>query len=377
MKEYKNNLKYPFSSIVGQELMKIALILNLIDSKIGGVLIRGERGTSKSTAVRALPSILPTQDVVSDCIFSCNPNKPDELCDLCSSNIDSLKSTTKKVEIIELPVSATEDMLVGSINIGEAIKHGKKKFEPGILAAANRNILYVDEVNLLNNHLVDSLLDVAAMGVNVVKREGVSYIHPSKFVLIGTMNPEEGDLRPQLLDRFGLSVEVKGITDVNKRLEIINRRSSFDNDPKNFLAKWIEEDKKIAKKIDNAKKMLPFVKISKSLLSTIIQICIDYGVEGHRGDIAMVKTAKALAAYNQRNEVLIEDIELAAELVLPHRVKKSPFSNDTFNKEKIKESIKNTEEEYSNKNKDDSLNNLENKLNSSLTTHFKSSKPFF
>lgn len=191
------------------------------------------------------------------------------------------------------------------------------------------------------------------------------------------MNPEEGDLRPQLLDRFGLSVEVKGITDVNKRLEIINRRSSFDNDPKNFLAKWIEEDKKIAKKIDNAKKMLPFVKISKSLLSTIIQICIDYGVEGHRGDIAMVKTAKALAAYNQRNEVLIEDIELAAELVLPHRVKKSPFSNDTFNKEKIKESIKNTEEEYSNKNKDDSLNNLENKLNSSLTTHFKSSKPFF
>lgn len=377
MIKYENTLNYPFSAIVEQDLMKIALILNLIDSKIGGVLIKGERGTSKSTAVRALPSILPNRKVVSNCVFSCNPNNHDDLCELCASKKESLKSIDKKVEIVELPVSATEDMLVGSLNISEAIKHGKKKFEPGTLAAANRNILYVDEVNLLNDHLVDSLLDVAAMGVNVVKREGISYTHPSKFVLIGTMNPEEGDLRPQLLDRFGLSVEVKGISSIDKRLEIINRRTSFDNNPKKFLDKWISEDKKISNKIANAKKLLPYVNISKKLISMIIQICIDYGIEGHRGDITMVKTAKALAAYNQRNEVLLDDIKLSAELVLPHRIKKSSLSNDKFNKEKINESIEKFNEELSNGNMDNSLENFGNKIDSSLTTHFKSSEPFF
>ena len=246
MESYR--LIYPFAAIVGQEDMKKALILNIINPRLNGVLIRGEKGTAKSTAVRALADILPIREQIADCVFSCDPNDDSFWCEDCKQNFNKENGKIKreKMRVINLPVGATEDRVVGTLDIEYAIKEGEKKFEAGILAEANRNILYVDEVNLLDDHVVDVLLDAAAMGVNSIEREGISYIHPAKFVLIGTMNPEEGDLRPQLIDRFGLVVDVYGEKDSDLRVEVIKRRLSFENNSEEFIKKYENEQRKIA-----------------------------------------------------------------------------------------------------------------------------------
>ncbi len=338
----RNKTIYPFSAIVGQEKMKLALILNVINPKIGGVLLRGEKGTGKSITVRALANLLPEAETVAGCPFHCDPNKPKDLCDDCLSKAaqgKNLPVTQRSVTVVELPVGATEDRLVGTIDIEKAIKTGQKHFEPGILAEANRNILYIDEVNLLDDHLVDVLLDSAAMGVNYVEREGVSFCHPSQFILIGTMNPEEGELRPQLLDRFALSVEVKGIPYKEARAEIIRRRVAYENDPAAFVASHFENQNQMRQKIHDATALLPKVQLSPDLLNLITQICTDLGVDGHRADITMYKTACTLAAFNGRTEVVEEDIKEAAELVLPHRHRRQPFEEPNVEQQQIQDSV--------------------------------------
>ena len=338
MSETHERLLYPFSAIVGQEQMKTALILNAVNPSIGGVLIKGERGTAKSTSVRSLAALLPEHEVMVGCEFQCDPNDKASMCERCRSNRDP-QSVKERMKVVELPVSATEDMVVGTLDISAAIKTGERRFEPGVLAQAHRNILYVDEINLLNDHIVDVLLDAAAMGVNTIEREGISYSHPSRFILVGTMNPEEGDLRPQLLDRFGLCVNVEGIDDPDTRLEVILRREAFEADPHRFIKKWAKEDNAIAKRIIKAQKLLPKVVIPKDMLTMIVSICIDLGVDGHRGDINMMKTSKTLAAYAGRKEVNEDDIRQAAELVLTHRMRKSPFDNEELDRNRIEESI--------------------------------------
>lgn len=337
-----NKTIYPFSSIVGQEKMKTALILNVINPKIGGVLLRGEKGTGKSLAVRALANLLPDVNVVVDCPFHCDPSRPKDFCDACNMKVlngEKLSITNRPVAVVELPVGATEDRLVGTIDIERAIKTGEKHFEPGILAQANRNLLYIDEVNLLDDHLVDVLLDAAAMGVNYVEREGVSFSHPSQFVLIGTMNPEEGELRPQLLDRFALSVEVKGIPYREARAEIVRRRVAFENEPTSFIDSQSDNQQKIREKIVAATRLLPNVKLSDALLDLITQICTDFAVDGHRADITMYKTACTIAAFNGRTEVIEEDIKEAAELVLPHRHRRQPFEEPQIEQQQVNDSV--------------------------------------
>jgi len=338
----RNKTIYPFSAIVGQEKMKLALILNVINTKIGGVLLTGEKGTGKSLAVRALANLLPEVETVADCPFHCDPARTKDLCDACSAKIakgKELAVAKRSVSVVELPVGATEDRLVGTIDIEKAIKIGEKSFEPGILAQANRNILYIDEVNLLDDHLVDVLLDAAAMGTNFVEREGISFSHPAQFVLIGTMNPEEGELRPQLLDRFALSVEVKGIPYREARAEIIRRRIAFENDPASFVTSHFENQEHFRKKIIDATQLLPKVKLSPDLLSLITQICTDFAVDGHRADITMYKTACTIAAYKGRIDVVEEDIKEAAELVLPHRHRRQPFEEPNLEQQQMQESI--------------------------------------
>ncbi len=341
---------YPFSAIVGQEHMKKALILNAIHPGIGGVLIRGEKGTAKSTAVRGLANLLPDILVSEGCPFHCDPGRPPEMCSLCRESSE-VHQAYKKMSVVELPVSATEDKVIGTIDIEQAIQKGKKMFEPGILAEAHRNILYIDEVNLLNDHIVDLLLDVAAMGVNIVEREGISFEHPSSFILIGTMNPEEGDLRPQLLDRFGLCVDIEGIRDSGVRMEVIKRRLSYESDPDSFLVSYAAGDRDLACRIVDAQKRLCSVEIPDEMLQMVVGICIDMAVDGHRADITMVKTAKAIAAYACRSLVSEDDVREAAELVLPHRMKRQPFSDTPFDKNQLEESIqknRNPEEQQEN-----------------------------
>lgn len=337
-----NKTVYPFSAIVGQDKMKTALILNVINPKIGGVLLRGEKGTGKSLAVRALANLLPEVDAVADCPFHCDPTRPKDACDTCSTKIvkgEQLPIIKRPVTVVELPVGATEDRLVGTIDIERAIKTGEKHFEPGILAQANRNLLYIDEVNLLDDHLVDVLLDVAAMGINYVEREGISFSHPAHFVLIGTMNPEEGELRPQLLDRFALSVEVKGIPYKEARAEIVRRRIAFEKDPDAFIAAQLNNQEQLRHRIISAINILPHVKLSDDLLNLITQICADFAVDGHRADIAMYKTACTIAAYNGRIEVTEDDVKEAAELVLPHRRRRQPFEEPEMAQQQVNESI--------------------------------------
>ncbi|MCW4044369.1 MAG: putative cobaltochelatase [Candidatus Bathyarchaeota archaeon] len=333
---------YPFSAVVGQEKMKTALILNVINPKIGGVLLRGEKGTGKSLIVRALANLLPELNVVADCPFHCDPEHPKELCDECSSKLANGKKlpvTKRPVSVVELPIGATEDRLVGTIDIERAIKTGERHFEPGILAEANRNILYIDEVNLLDDHLVDVLLDAAAMGVNYVEREGVSFSHPAQFVLVGTMNPEEGELRPQLLDRFALSVEVKGIPYREARAEIVRRRVAFETNPAAFIAAYRDSQKQMRNKIVEASKLLHRVTLSDAMLNLITQICIDFAVDGHRADITIYKTACTLAAFKGRTEVIEDDIKEAAELALPHRRRRQPFEEPKLEQQQLQESI--------------------------------------
>jgi Mg-chelatase subunit ChlI len=244
---------FPFTAIVGQERMKRALILNAVDPRIGGVLIRGERGTAKSTAARALAALLPSVKVVSDCRFSCDPDKPESLCTECRERVakgEVLPVATRRTPFIDLPVSATEDRVVGTLDIESAIQKGERKFDPGILAAANRGLLYIDEVNLLDDHVVDVLLDSAAMGMNFVEREGISFVHPARFILVGTMNPEEGELRPQLLDRFALSVEIRGIRTARERVEIMERNLGFERDGEAFRQEWLPREEELSHRIE-------------------------------------------------------------------------------------------------------------------------------
>jgi len=336
---------YPFTAIVGQEKMKDALVLNAINPKLGGVLIRGEKGTAKSTAVRALAALLPEIEVVADCKFACNPHKKGQMCSECLSRIESGKNlpvSGKKMRVVELPVGSTEDRVVGTLDLEQAIKKGEKHFEPGILAEANRGILYVDEVNLLDDHIVDVLLDSAAMGVNIVEREGVSYCHPAEFILIGTMNPEEGELRPQLLDRFGLCVNIEGIADLDQRVEVVKRRAFYEQDPNGFQKTWKDEEEKLKNAIIRAKDLLDQVTISDEMLYLIARIAIDMNVDGHRADIIMMKAAKTLAAFKGRKEVLKEDIQKAADLALQHRMRKKPFQKPGIEEGKIEGIIMHT-----------------------------------
>lgn len=324
----KGRLVFPFTAIVDQERMKRALVLNAINSRIGGVLIRGERGTAKSTAARALAALLPDIEVVVDDPFGCDPHRPAMWCTNCRDRVDrgeTLPSLTKKVPFVELPVGATEDRVVGTLDIERAIQKGERRFEPGVLAAANRGVLYVDEVNLLDDHIVDVLLDAAAMGVNTVEREGISFQHPARFILVGTMNPEEGDLRPQLLDRFALCVDVRGVRDTRARMAIMERNLAFEQDPEGFYEEWSPQEVLLAQRIEEARHLLPNVRYTRADMATIAGMMSGLGVDGHRGDLVILKTATAHAAWEGRACVTDRDIMLAAELALPHRLKRKPF----------------------------------------------------
>jgi magnesium chelatase subunit D len=372
---------YPFSAIVGQEQMKKALILNAINPRIGGVLIKGEKGTAKSTAARALAHLLPSRLVVEGCIFGCNPADVKGMCVDCQKKYPDLISKSSKMRVIELPISATEDKVVGSLDIEHALKMGEKKFEPGILAKANRNILYVDEVNLLNDHIVDVLLDAAAMGMNFIEREGVSYVHPSAFILIGTMNPEEGDLRPQLLDRFGLCVDIEGIHDAETRVEVIRRRQNYEGTPEIFIGSWQSDEQDLRERIVLAQDLLPQVTVSDEMVQMIAQICIDMAVDGHRADIVMMKTAATIAAFKGHTDVSEEDVREAAELVLSHRMRRQPFSEQQMDKEKMEQSIQKSQQEK--KQPEQQEQNPENQKpkentmpDGSTTTQFAEGQPF-
>jgi len=314
---------FPFTAIIGQEAMKTALLLNAVDPTIGGVLISGHKGTGKSTAVRAMSRILPEIEVVEGCPYNCSPDEPKFMDAGCLERYDrgeNFSRTFRIMPVVELPLSATEDRLVGTLHVEHALKTGKRRFEPGLLAAANRGILYVDEVNLLDDHLVDMLLDAAASGINVVEREGISYTHPARFILIGTMNPEEGELRPQFLDRFGLSVTVKGLNDVKQRQAVVRQRIAFERDPEAFLAKWAPWEKLLTDQIMQARTALTTVKMPTAMLELAVRLSMEMNVHGHRSDIAILKSARALAALMESDEVDRSHIKEAARYVLPHRI---------------------------------------------------------
>jgi len=329
---------FPFTSIVGQEKMKRALLLNVIDPSIGGVLIKGEKGTAKSTAVRSLAQLLPERIVMKGCSFVCDHASPGKACSTCQERMakgEAIPPETVRMRVVELPLSATEDRVVGTLDIEHAIKFGEKKFEPGILAQANGNLLYVDEVNLLDDHLVDLLLDSAAMGVNYVEREGVSFSHPSRFILTGTMNPEEGDLRPQLLDRFGLTVEVKGEASREDKMEIIRRRLAFDQEPEAYIDSCREEMDALARKVVAAQNCLRRVRTDDEALQMVVRLTTHFGITSHRADITLMKAAKANAALEGRSEVVREDIVAVSDLVLSHRMRRRPFEDSSLNAEEL------------------------------------------
>lgn len=324
---------FPFTAIIGQENMKKALVLNVVNPRLGGVLIQGEKGTAKSTAVRALADLLPPRRCIKGCRFHDDPGAPAAWCDECHEKYDHQEPEIEllPMKVVELPVSATEDRVVGTLDIEAAIREGKRSFETGILADANRNILYVDEINLLDDHVVDVLLDSAAMGINTVEREGISYSHPARFSLVGTMNPEEGDIRPQLLDRFALSVYVAGEKDLDRRAEVIKRRLEYEDDPAAFVVKWEEEQQNEVRRIERAMKLLPQVTAANEILRLAAKLSIALGVDGHRADITLIKTAQTLAAVAGHTEVNREDLREAAKLALPHRMRRRPFEEQSLN----------------------------------------------
>ena len=317
--------RFPFTAIVGQTPMKRALLLNAINPRIGGVLVRGKKGTAKSTAVRSLAALLPVVPVVPGCSYSCQPGSPQDVCQWCQQSGRAGNPSARQVRIVDLPVGATEDRLVGSLDIEQAIKSGEKNFEPGLIAAAHRGILYIDEVNLLNDHLVDVLLDAAAMGRNYVEREGISVSHDAEFMLVGTMNPEEGDLRPQLLDRFGLAVEVDGVFEPAERREVVRRRMAFEAAPFDFMDNWADAEQAERDRLLASQQLLSEVIVPDDILELITDICAEYQVDGLRGDIVMYKTASTIAAYEGRTVVDVEDVREAALMALLHRQRRQPF----------------------------------------------------
>lgn len=324
---------YPFTAIVGQERMKRALILNAIDMRIGGVLIRGERGTGKSTAARALAALLPEVRVVADSPFNDDPDQPSTWSDVVHERYErgeELPVSMRRIRFVDLPVSATEDRVVGTLDIEKAIQRGERHFEPGVLANANRGILYVDEVNLLDDHVVDLLLDSAAMGINVVEREGISFSHPARFILVGTMNPEEGDLRPQLLDRFALSVDVTSIDAARERMQILERHIASETDADGFREDWAPREEQISQRIAAARELVDEVEYDRRDLYAIATLTSSLHIDGHRADLVILKSARAHAAWQGRTRINHEDILLAAELAIPHRLKRGPFTDATM-----------------------------------------------
>lgn len=334
---------YPFTAIVGQSGMRRALILNAVDPRIGGVLIRGERGTAKSTAARALSALLPHVKVISDCRFGCDPDDQAAWCTECqerASQGEVLPTSTRPTPFINLPISATEDRVVGTLDIEKAIQKGERHFEPGVLAAANRGLLYIDEVNLLDDHVVDVLLDSAAMGMNIIEREGISFAHPARFILVGTMNPEEGDLRPQLIDRFALSVDIFGLREAIERVQIMERNLAFEANPESFRAQWLPCEEKLSQQIEKARRIVNKVTYTSRNLITIASLTASLNVEGHRPDLVILKASRAHAAFEERLKINDRDIALAAELALPHRLKRGPFQQTEMNMEELHERIK-------------------------------------
>ncbi|MGK7914604.1 MAG: magnesium chelatase ATPase subunit I [Prochloraceae cyanobacterium] len=321
---------FPFTAIVGQEEMKLALLLNVIDPKVGGVMIMGDRGTGKSTTIRALADLLPKIDVVANDPFNSDPQDPDLMSDEVREQIDKQilpEIVQKKVPMVDLPLGATEDRVCGTIDIEKALSEGVKAFEPGLLAKANRGILYVDEVNLLDDHLVDVLLDSAASGWNTVEREGISIRHPARFVLVGSGNPEEGELRPQLLDRFGMHSEIHTVKEPALRVQIVEQRAEFDQDPEQFCQKHQSEQEKLQEKLVQAQKLLLEVTIDYDLRIKISEVCSELDVDGLRGDIVTNRAAKALAAFEGRTEVTVDDIRRVITLALRHRLRKDPLES--------------------------------------------------
>jgi magnesium chelatase subunit I len=321
---------FPFTAIVGQDEMKLSLLLNVIDPKIGGVMIMGDRGTGKSTTIRALADLLPEIDVVDGDPFNSDPNDPDLMSDRVKEQLEQQKAIAiakKKVPMVDLPLGATEDRVCGTIDIEKALSEGVKAFEPGLLAKANRGILYVDEVNLLDDHLVDVLLDSAASGWNTVEREGISIRHPARFVLVGSGNPEEGELRPQLLDRFGMHAEIHTVKEPTLRVEIVEQRAEFDQNSEKFLEKYQIEQEALQQKLVSAQALLPSVTIEQDLKIKISCVCSELDVDGLRGDIVSNRAAKALAAYEGRTEVTVDDIRRVITLCLRHRLRKDPLES--------------------------------------------------
>ncbi|MEE1941547.1 putative cobaltochelatase [Streptomyces sp. TRM 70361] len=332
------NVPYPFSAVVGMADLRLALLLNAVSPAVGGVLVRGEKGTAKSTMVRALAALLPRIEVVPGCRFSCDPHRPDPRCP--DGPHETGRGATRAAHLVELPVGTSEDRLVGALDIERALSEGVRAFEPGLLAQAHRGVLYVDEVNLLQDFLVDSLLDAAAMGASHVEREGVSVRHAARFLLVGTMNPEEGELRPQLLDRFGLTVEVAASRDTGERMEVVRRRLAYEADPDAFAARWVAEENALRERIAAARALLPDVRLGDPALRQIAATCAAFEVDGMRADIVMARTATALAAWAGRTEVAAEDVRQAALLALPHRRRRNPFDAPGLDEEKLDETLR-------------------------------------
>ena len=323
-------LVFPFTAIVGQEEMKLALLLNVIDPKIGGVMIMGDRGTGKSTTIRALADLLPEIDVVEGDPFSSSPTDPDMMGDEVREKVQNnlpIDIIKKKVQMVDLPLGATEDRVCGTIDIEKALSEGVKAFEPGLLAKANRGILYVDEVNLLDDHLVDVLLDSAASGWNTVEREGISIRHPAQFVLVGSGNPEEGELRPQLLDRFGMHAEIRTVKEPDLRVKIVEQRAEFDQEPPTFCEQYQSQQDDLQTQLIKAQELLPQVNIDYDLRVKISEVCSELDVDGLRGDIVTNRAAKAIAAFEGRNEVTVDDIRRVMTLCLRHRLRKDPLES--------------------------------------------------
>ncbi len=318
---------FPFTAVVGQEDLKLAILIAAIDPTVGGVLAFGDRGTGKSTTVRALAALLPKMSVVAGCPYNCEPKRTAGLCPICAIGDAPPKTAKVSPPVVDLPLGASEDRVVGALDLERALSHGERRFEPGLLARANRGFLYIDEANLLEDHLVDLLLDVAASGVNVVEREGLSVRHPARFVLIGSGNPEEGELRPQLLDRFGLTVEVRTPTDIATRIEVVRRRDQFERDPEAFSARWAGEEQKLRNRIIAARRGLPAVATPDAALERATRICMALGTDGLRGELTLVRAARALASFEGDAEVGDAHLRRIAPMALSHRRRRNPLDD--------------------------------------------------
>ena len=345
-------MTYPFSAVVGLDDLKLALVLNAVSPSVGGVLVRGEKGTAKSTVVRALAALLPPVQVVTDCRFACDPAAPDPQCPDGPHGAEEPEAI-RPARLVELPVGASEDRVAGSLDLERALTEGVKAFEPGLLAAAHRGVLYVDEVNLLHDHLVDLLLDAAAMGTAYVEREGVSVRHASRFLLVGTMNPEEGELRPQLLDRFGLAVDVRASREPGERAEVVRRRLAYENDPSGFAEAYHAADAELADRIAVARTRLPQVVLPDAALRQITAVCAAFDVDGLRADIVTARTAVALAAWCGRDEVTGDDVRTAARLALPHRRRRDPFDSPGVDEQQLDEALQQAAQQTAQQDPDD------------------------